>query len=55
MKIVITGNDHSVDVEAPDDMPGLDCNELAALARDLYEETRKPLAPRMGFERNNDG
>jgi hypothetical protein len=51
VKISITNNDHKVDIEIPDDVPGWDCNELAALARDLYRETRPRKAKTtMGFE-----
>lgn len=54
MKIVISNNDHSVDVEVPDGMPDLDINEIMAMTRDLYQETWKP-QQRMGFERTVDG
>jgi hypothetical protein len=55
MKIVISNNDHSVDVEIADDTPGLDVNEFMAMTRDLYCETYKTPAPKIGFERNRDG
>ena len=54
MKIVITGNDHSVDVEVSDEVPELDVNELMAMARDLYRETRSTRKS-IGFERATDG
>lgn len=55
MKIVISNTDHTVDVEVADDVAGLDVNEMMAMARDLYWETCKPEASRIGFERNTDG
>ena len=55
MKIVISNNDHSVDVEAADNVTDLDIHEIMALTRDPYRETYRKPAPRMGFERNTDG
>jgi hypothetical protein len=54
VKITITGNDHSVDVEVADDTPDLDINEIIAMSRDLFHETRKPKHV-VGFERAADG
>jgi hypothetical protein len=50
MKIVISNTDHSVDVEVADDAAGFDVNEVMAMARDLFRETRQTPAPRMGFD-----
>jgi len=55
VKIVVSGNDHSVDVEVPDDVSGLDIAEIMAMTRDLYWETIKSPAPLIGFERNTNG
>lgn len=49
MKIVISNTDHTVDVEIADDTKDWDCHEVAALARDLWRETKTP-THRVGFE-----